>query len=280
MPNISDLEKIIQWIKFSTTVSIPENLYIYLDRWYPYHFIFLSIAILFYRTRFRIRRYIDNDYFPLIPPIIFLVWAGVTVFSIFDFYFSLQYPLPTEKNAITIAIIFFSLAIILFLISLRNNGYISLSDEVEDVSHIIRFFSKVFLLFGSFCFILFLVLAVTSYDENLKFGSVSADISYKYKIGGPSTIHAKIGGPDTGLFVSLLHDDPDSLKPVSSLYLYSNNSNTQFNNTLSGYSLGAGNYYISLNNTTSLPPGSYRLMFESPKYKWINSSKSFFLTQE
>ena len=114
----------------------------------------------------------------------------------------------------------------------------------------------------------------------MNFGSVSADISYKYKIGGPSTIHAKIGGPDTGLFVSLLHDDPDSLKPVSSLYLYSNNSNTQFNNTLSGYSLGAGNYYISLNNTTSLPPGSYRLMFESPKYKWINSSKSFFLTQE
>lgn len=280
MPDISDIETIIQWIKFSTTVSIPESLYIYLDRWYPYHLIFLLIAILFYFTRSSIRRYIDSGYFPLTVPIIFLAWAEITVFSIFDFYFSSHYPLPTETTVINAAIILLLLAIILFLVSLRNNGCINLSDEIEDVSHIIRIVSKVFLLFGSFCFILFLILYATSYDENLKIGGISVDIDSKYKIGNPATIYVKIGGPDTGLSVSLLNDDPDGLKQVSSLCLYSNNSSTQFNNTLIGYSQGAGDYIISLNNTNSLSSGHYRLMFENPKYKWINSSRSFFLSPE
>ncbi|WP_011307262.1 hypothetical protein [Methanosarcina barkeri] len=104
-------------------------------------------------------------------------------------------------------------------------------------------------------------------------GHIFANMDSDCKNGDP--IPVKVGGPDTGLSVFLLRDDPDGLKQISSLHLYSNNSSTQFNNTLLGYSQALGDYQISLNNTTSLPPGHYRLMFENPKYRWINLSKPF-----
>lgn len=107
-------------------------------------------------------------------------------------------------------------------------------------------------------------------------GHIFADMSSDYKNGDP--ISVKVGGPDTGLSVFLLRDDPSGLKHISSLHLYSNNSSTQFNDTLIGYSQAPGDYQIFLNNTTSLPSAHYRLVFENPKYKWISSSSPFFLS--
>ncbi|WP_158024150.1 hypothetical protein [Methanosarcina horonobensis] len=91
-------------------------------------------------------------------------------------------------------------------------------------------------------------------------------------------ISVKIGGPNIGLSVTLFRDDLDGLKDISSIVLYPNNSSTQLNNSLIGNSIGSGKYLVFL-NTTSLPTGHYKLVFENPKYEWINSSSPFIILQ-
>ncbi len=117
-------------------------------------------------------------------------------------------------------------------------------------------------------------------DTNVTYGHISANVKSEYIVGDMNSIPVKIGGPDTGLSVTLLSDDLNGLKEISSVILYSNNTSTQFNGTLIGNALETGDYLISLNNTTSLPIGHYRLIFENPKYNSINLSRPFNLNSK
>ncbi|WP_156161115.1 MULTISPECIES: hypothetical protein [unclassified Methanosarcina] len=191
---------------------------------------------------------------------------------------------PTKMDVITWTIVLFLIAVLLFLVSLRFNGYIKLPDDyyqdVNDIIGVIRTF-VVFLSF--FCFIFFCTLSVTSYDGNLTIGRVSCDIDSEYKIGSLVSTLVNMGGPDTGLCITVSSEKPGDLKEISSLNLNSRDSKNQINNTLkssgclTGKAIDAGKYKIDI-NTTSLDPGYYNLRFENTKYKQINSVYTFYLS--
>lgn len=195
-----------------------------------------------------------------------------------------KFDVPTKITMIACAAIFFLLAVILFLVSLRFNGYIRLpEDDYVEVNDIIRGIGKIAISLSFFCFIFFCTLYATSYDGSLTIGHISCDTDSEYKVGHLVSVIVNMGGPDTGLFITLSSEKPGTLKEMSSLSLNSNDSKDQINSTLksngclTGKAIDAGKYKIDI-NTTSLNPGYYNLRLENARDKQINSVNTFYLS--
>lgn len=265
---IPNFENLNQFIIFFQSLSVPE--YYYLENWTVYYTslkIILALAIILNGSFFLLKSFIFKYTMMLDGLRSFTFHAGYLfarffiVFLIFGaILFKLGLPVP-DKNEL------FYLMIGCIILS-GLFAFLTSSDRkfLDTLSFICLWICACF-------FALDVAYLVGSDEIN---GHIFADMSSDYKNGDPISI--KVGGPDTGLSIFLLRDDPSGLKQISSLHLYSNNSSTQFNDTLIGYSQAPGDYQIFLNNTTSLPSAHYRLVFENPKYKWINSSSPFFLS--
>ncbi|MHC1754332.1 MAG: hypothetical protein AB9861_02685 [Methanosarcina sp.] len=270
--SIPDFENLRQIITYFQYISIPEHFY--LERW-PIYFTALkeisAVAFIMYGIFFVLKSFIFKYTYGLnglrrftweVSRFLFHYLIIFLIFGALLLVLGLSVP---DKNMVSSFWSVFGLLGCVF-------GLLSLSRDYN------RFLGILCIICFSICGSFYALSSAYSSDSNVFYGHISADMDSEYKIDYPASISVKIGGPDSGLSVFLLHDDPDGLKPISSLCLYSNNSSTQFNDTLIGYSQGPGNYIISLNNTTSLPSGHYRLVFENPKYKWINLSSPFFLS--
>lgn len=268
LEEILSFENIKQIIYFFQSLSIPEHYY--LENWITYYIVLktlLAAAIILYGSSILLKLSIAfDDLRPFALEASSFFTQCFTYFLIFGLLlFILGLPVPSQDEVTYLILICSALVVVLAIVMDTAKWYSGLVG-------IVGIFFVICLWLGG-CFLALDVAYVTgSNDIN---GHIYTYMDSDYRDGDPISI--KIGGPDTGLSVFLLHDDPEGLKQISSLYLYSNNSSTQFNNTLVGYSQGPGDYKISLNNTTSLPSGHYRLIFENPKYKWINTSNHFSL---
>lgn len=265
---IPDFENLNQFIILFQSLSVPEHYY--LENWTAYYTslkILLALAIIVNGSFFLLKSFIFKYTMMLDGLRSFTFHAGhffahfLIVFLIFGVLFLISgLPIPDEHEISYLLPAFFILGAIIGLLNSRENHF--------------QYTLSFTCLWICACFML-LSFAYSIGSDEIN-GHIFADMSSDYKNGDP--ISVKVGGPDTGLSVFLLRDDPSGLKHISSLNLYSNNSSTQFNDTLIGYSQAPGDYQIFLNNTTSLPSAHYRLVFENPKYKWINSSSPFFLS--
>ena len=283
LEDISSFENIKQIIYFFQSFSIPEHYY--LKNWIVYYTalkILLAAAIIPYGGFILLNSFIfkhttdwdDSQDLDDLRTFTFEVsrfFAHYSiVFLIFGLiFFKLGLPIPSKHE---VSYLLFTGGIsAVFVVVLACLCCLCFMEGNRD-SQLLSIFCFIFLCLGGCFLALDVAYVIGSNDIN---GHIYTYMDSDYRDGNP--ISVKIGGPDTGLSVFLLRDDPEGLKQISSLYLYSNNSSTQFNNTLVGYSQGPGDYKISLNNTTSLPSGHYRLIFENPKYKWINTSNHFSL---
>lgn len=265
LEELFSFENFKQIISLFQSFSIPEHYY--LENWIVYYTalkILLAVAIILYGSFILLNSFIFKYTMMLdgLRTFTFHISRFFTHFSIVFLIFGLillilglHIPSENEIGYLVPACLILG-AVFAFL----NSRY----------SQLLAIICFIFLWLGGCFLALDVAYSVGSNDIN---GQIFAYMNSEYKNGDP--ISVKVGGPDTGLSVFLLRDDPDGLKQISSLHLYSNNSSTQFNDTLLGYSQAPGDYQISLNNTTSLPSGHYRLMFENPKYRWINLSKPF-----
>ncbi|AKB50033.1 hypothetical protein MSBRW_0780 [Methanosarcina barkeri str. Wiesmoor] len=280
------LDEITRCINYFLTFPIPEKLYLFLGIWYPYLITFLLIAIVFYfiKRSLTFRYYIDGDY--IILKIVFVFLLASVVFVPLC---GMNLLMPNIPWAIIFTFGFLLLTIFLIIFSFFYHGiipdYFHLSEDKPLFIHDIFIpIAKVTSLLFVFCLILSGVLAITSYDGTLKIGHISYDTDSEYKIGHLVDIPVKMGGPDTGLLITLSSEKPGTLKGISSLNLSSSDSNNQINNTLksngclTGKAIDAGEYKIDI-NTTSLDPGYYNLRLENAKYKQINSVKTFYLSK-
>lgn len=285
MDYISTFYDIIKVVTDFLNYPIPEYLYIYLEKWYPYFItffiIFLMICII---KRSRFRYYLYKNHFLLIFVIAFIFWAEFMVVPRLEIMGPSRSDIPTKTTMIICAVILFLLAITLFLLSLRFNGYIRLSNnDYQNRNDIIRGAGKIIILFSFFCFVFFCTLFATSYDGSLTIGHISCDTDSEYKIGHLVSTTVNAGGPDTGLLITLSSEKPGTLKEISSLSLNSSDSMNQINSTLksngclTGKAIDEGKYKIDI-NTTSLDPGYYNLRLENAKYKQINSVNTFYLS--
>lgn len=295
LEDISSFENIKQIIYFFQSFSIPEHYY--LENWIVYYTalkILLTAAIISYGSFILLKSFIfksimglddslDSDDLQTFTFEASRFFARYFIyFLIFGLiFFILGIPIPSKhdvKYLIFTGGISFVFVVVLtsFCFVIWNgdsrDGDSWDGDSWDGDSLLLPIFFVIFVWLGGCFLTLDVAYVISSNDIN---GHIYTYMDSDYRDGDP--ISVKIGGPDTGLSVFLLHDDPEGLKQISSLYLYSNNSSTQFNNTLIGYSQGPGDYKISLNNTTSLPSGHYRLIFENPKYNWINTSNHFSL---
>ncbi|WP_424353667.1 hypothetical protein [Methanosarcina mazei] len=284
MDYVQIVDYIVNFITNFPNYPIPQHLHIYLEKWYPYIITFLIIFIIFYViNRYRFKYNLFENHSLLIFVIAFIFWAEFLVVPRLDITGPSN--APTKTGVITWIIVLSLLAVVLFLVSLRSNGCIKLpGDDYQDVNDIIRVIGKFAVFFSFFCFIFFCTLSVTSYDGSLTIGRVSCDIDSEYKIGPQINTLVNMGGPDTGLCITLLSEKPGDLKEISSLNLSSRDSKNQINNTLksseclTGKAIDAGKYNIFI-NTTSLDSGYYNLRLENIKYKQINSVYTFYLSE-
>lgn len=288
--SIPDFENVRQIVTYFQTISLPESCYLCLEKWHVYIIALIGIVtlgILFYMVHLLFKlfffRYVFNSQDASLATlhVSYLFFVYAIVFIVFGFvwgFFGLS--IPDKFGSMKLMLVFGILTVVLGLIRLfKGMDYDSVFHSGSEL--ILKLLNVVVVV--GLCFtISFMALCYASLlapsDSSVIYGHVFADVNSEYKIGDTASIPVKIGGPDSGLSVFLLHDELDGLKQISSLCLYSNNSSTQFNDTLIGNTRGTGNYIIFLNNTTSLPSGHYRLMFENPKYEWINLSSPFFLS--
>lgn len=289
--SIPDFENVRHIVTYFQTISLPESYYLHLEEWHVYLvalFGIVALGILFYVAHVLLKlfffRYVfhshDASWAALQLSYLFFVYAIVfIVFGVVWGFFGLSF--PDKFGSAKLMGAFGVLTIVFGLIRLFKG--IDYDSIYHRGSELILKLLNVVVIVGVFFTVSFMALSyaylVVPSDSNAIYGYVRADINSEYKIGNTASIPVEIGGPDSGLSVFLLLDDPSGLKQISSLCLYSNNSSTQFNGTLVGNTRGAGDYLIFL-DTTSLPSGHYRLMFKNPKYEWINLSSPFFLSPE
>ncbi|MDW5550878.1 hypothetical protein [Methanosarcina sp.] len=265
LEEIFSFENFKQIISLFQSISIPEHYY--LENWIVYYTalkILLSAAIILYGSFILLKSFIFR-YTMMLDGLRVFTFQASRFFAHFSIVFLifgailliLGLPVPDEHELSYLVPAFLILGTVFSFSNSRDSQFLGV------ICFICLWLCACF-------FALTLVYTECSNEIN---GHIFAYMDSDYKNGDP--ISVKVGGPDTGLSVFLSRDEPGGLKQISSLHLYSNNSSTQFNDTLLGYSQAPGDYQISLNNTTSLPSGHYRLMFENPKYKWINLSKPF-----
>ena len=291
MVGIPEFSSIKLFVAYLQTVSLPESFYLFLEIWKVYFVALIAIValgILFYIAHFLLKlfffKYVFQSYngswAALQLSYFFFLYAIVlTVFGAFLWLIGASLPENSVLNYLLTA--FMILMIVLGLACMLrddNQGYSSgykspLTKTLNAMLVICMCFSASFIALNT-------AALVMPSDLNIVYGYISHDAEPVYKIGDTNPISVKIGGPDTGLSVVLFHDDLSGLHEISSLVLFSNNSSTQFNNTLIGNALGTGNYLVFLNNTTSMSAGHYKLVLENPKYKQINSTIPFYLSDK
>jgi hypothetical protein len=289
MVGVSDFMDLRQLFNEFQMFSLPEHWYLNVEKWQVYFFALagiVAIAFLFNLIRIVLKlhffRYIYNldglGQFVWLLGNAFSIFA--VIFIIFGIIFVILGSSVPDSGAVNIlSIVFIVLTVVFGLARLfRGDSFNSIYGGEDDLfNKVLNGLFVLCLCITYSCLALSVAYTVVPSDSNLIYGHVSADIKSEYNMGDTDSIPVKIGGPDTGLAVTLLSDDSNGLHEISSLILYSNNTSTQFNNTLIGNAMGAGDYLIFLNNTTSLSPGHYRFTFENPKYKQINLSSPFVL---
>lgn len=290
--SLLDVETFRQLLTYFQKVSLPESYYLYLEKWHIYFIALIGIVVLgiiFYLVHLLLKlfffRYVFNSQDMILPilGLSYLFFVYAIVFVLFGVIWGLLgLSIPDKFGSLKLMGIFAVLTILFGLIRLfKGIDYDSVfhfgNELLSKLLNVVVVIGLCFTL--SFMALSYAYLIVPS-GANVIYGHVSADVKSEYIVGDMDSIPVKIGGPDTGLAVILLSDDLGGLKEISSVVLYSNNTSTQFNGTLIGNALGAGDYLISLNNTISLPTGHYRFIFENPKYNSINLSRPFNLNSK
>lgn len=279
------LDEIARGINYFLTFPIPEKLYIFLGIWYPYLITFLIITITFYfiKRSFIFKYYNNDDYITF--KFIYVCMLASFVFVALGF---INLRIPNIPWAIILTFVFLFITVFLIIFSIFYHGiipdYFHLSeDEPLYIRDIFIPIAKTTSLLFVFCLILSSVLVITSYDGNLTIGHISCDTDSEYKVGQRVSVIVSVGGPDTGLLITLLSEKPGTLKEISSLNLNSSDSKDQINSTLksnsylTGKAIDTGKYKIDI-NTTSLDPGYYNLRLENVRDKQINSVNTFYLS--
>lgn len=266
-------QDIISFINTIISFPIPDSRYIWLVKWYPYIFTFFAIALILCFFSFK-RSGIDENlkYFLWKLPFFAITWI------LFVKYFNI--PVPNVYAGFVFAVICLILRVVLFVIT-GSEGHLPFEHfQWEDViSNFLKTLcSSFFCIYIIFSFIIF----VLPYNGTLPIGQISAEMKYEYNVGEPMSIPISMGGPNTGLHVSLLSDNLGTTKEISYLNLYANSSGYQFNNTLqyngylSGTATDVGKYIIYI-DSASLSPGFYHLKLENEKYNYFNSEHVFHL---
>lgn len=276
MVSVSDLTKIMEVINHLRIYPISEDLYNYLEIWYPYLVTFLFILCLAGIFSFPIFKDKSISEFLLTLAAVFII-PGLIFY-----YFRL--PIPNKSQSLIIALFFFAFAILLIFLVKKYHENKQMTEIKELIIETVVVGVIVSCAIGISFLILFASLYITSYDGNITVGHISADIDPEYTIGSPINVPIIMGGPNTGLSITLLSEDSGTLNEISSLNLHSYDSSNRLNDTLkfngnlAGKATNSGKYTIYI-NTTSLDPGYYYLRFENPKYKNINSLTVFHLSK-
>jgi hypothetical protein len=289
MVGIPEFEAIKLLVYYLQTISLPESFYLYLQEWDVYFvalIIILMIGILFYIAHLLLKLFffkyvfqsLNASWAALQGSYFFFLYAIVLIAFGALFWF-IGLPLPDKSKIGYYSGASLILTLILGIASFLKEDNQSFSSEYKSLTtKILNAIVVIFLCLAvSFTALEYAAFVMPS-DLNMIYGYISHDAEPVYIIGETNPISVEIGGPDTGLSVVLYQDNLDGLKEISSLTLYSNNSSTQFNDTLIGNTLDKGNYLIFLNNTTSMSAGHYKLFLENPKYKQINSTIPFSLS--
>lgn len=114
-------------------------------------------------------------------------------------------------------------------------------------------------------------------------GNIKTQVEEEYSMDRIIYFPVKVGGLDNGLSITLSKFDSGKFEEISSLVLYSNQTITQKNYSLSGRTNNNGNYDIYLDpksDPKSISEGNYQLTFNNAQNKKMSSSKVFFLSSK